>query len=306
MVQHYNFKNLIHSILLLLGMLSLLVLTGWLIGGLTGIIWALGFSFIFLLSIPTVSTRLTLYLYRARPLDSEQINQIIDWLAQRAKLNRSPELFYIPSVALLGFSTGLKNETAIALSDGMLRQLNLRELTAVLAHEMSHIKNKDLWVMVVADILSRVTSIMALTGYLMLILYLPILLLKLQPVPWTLFIVLIAAPSISSLMQLALSRTREFSADSDAIHLTGDPAGLISALYKIDQFEKHWLQKLFMPGFRSPHPSLLRTHPLTEERIKRLQQMAQQDMHPFNNDFLSEHSKSSRREVKHHISGLWH
>ncbi|NIO42978.1 MAG: M48 family metalloprotease, partial [Burkholderiales bacterium] len=79
----------------------------------------------------------------------------------------------------------------------------------------------------------------------------------------------IFAPTLSVLLQLALSRTREFDADLDAAEITGDPLGLASALKKLDRHQTHWLRRILMPGRRMPDSWVLSTHPKSEERIRR-------------------------------------
>ena len=88
--------------------------------------------------------------------------------------------------------------------------------------------------------------------------------------PWLLVLTLALAPTFVSLLQLALSRAREFDADIDAAGLTGDPVGLASALDKLQRRQGSLWETILMPGGRIPDPSLLRTHPKTEERIVRL------------------------------------
>jgi len=279
--QHYRLLNLLHSFLLLAGMFSLLGLTGWLVAGFIGLFWALGACVILLVVIPGSSSHLILYLYGARPFSPERLTKIIDWLANQSHLSYTPKLYYIPRRTLIAFSVGLKKDRAIAISDGMIRALTIRELAAVLAHEMSHIQSKDLWVMALANVINYITSLMALSGYIMILFYLPLLIYQQQSIPWLLLLILILAPGLSALMQLALSRTREFNADSQSVKLTGDPQGLISALKKMQRYES-WLKHLLLPGLHIPESSLLRSHPVTEERIRRLQEIAQQDTHLFN------------------------
>jgi heat shock protein HtpX len=85
---------------------------------------------------------------------------------------------------------------------------------------------------------------------------------------------LVLAPALGGLLQLALSRRREFDADLDAAGLTGDPRGLASALAKLERYQGGLLETLFLPGRRVPDPSLLRTHPHTRARIARLLSLA--------------------------------
>lgn len=88
--------------------------------------------------------------------------------------------------------------------------------------------------------------------------------------PWVAVIVLMAAPTIGGLLQMALSRTREYDADLGAAMLTGDPDGLASALLKLEHAQKRLWEGLMLPGGRIPDPSVLRTHPPTDERVRRL------------------------------------
>ena len=166
----------------------------------------------------------------------------------------------------------------------MLRSLNPRELTGVLAHEICHIHSNDLLVMQIADVISRLTGIMAFIGYLLIWIYIPLYLLTEAHPPWALLLVLMLAPSLSALMQLALSRTREYSADEAAARLTGDPLGLASALGKIERYQGNWIERLVIPHHRMQAPSMLRTHPLITDRIRHLREMAykmQSSGHPF-------------------------
>lgn len=307
----YRLQNWLHTILLLVGMLFLLSLIGWLISGVIGVLWALSMGVVLILIITKLSPYLILFLYGAQPVAHNQLNQIRDiitWLTNRSHLPQPPGLYYIPSSVMLAFSVGMRKDTAIAVSDGLLRELTAREMAAVLAHEISHIKSKDLWVMAIADAISRITSVMALTGYLMIIVYLPFYTLQGEDMPWLLLLLLVASPYLSALMQLALSRTREFNADLQAVKLTGDSQGLISSLRKIEQFHKNWIEKLLLPGRRAPYPSLLRTHPHTEERIRRLDTVARHEHHPIIHDqqIYPVHNEMPQHKPRQHISGLWH
>ncbi|MEN8260054.1 MAG: M48 family metalloprotease, partial [Pseudomonadota bacterium] len=116
---------------------------------------------------------------------------------------------------------------------------------------------------------------------------------------------------VNALLQLALSRTREFNADIGAVHLTGDPEGLASALEKMEIYHTNPLMRIFLPGRGNPDPSLLRTHPATEERIKRLRSLIKRT-HPVIPPELYELSREPRhisritRRPRWHIGGLWH
>jgi len=162
----------------------------------------------------------------------------------------------------------------IAISDGMLRSLDLRELAGVLAHEISHIRNRDLWLMSLADLIGRLTRLMTLLGLALLVVGLPLWLGAAAQLPWALLLLLLFAPQLTMLLQLALSRAREFDADLDAAGLTGDPAGLASALLKLERRQRGVWEQILMPGRRLPEPSLLRSHPPTAQRVARLEALS--------------------------------
>ena len=269
-------QNHLQALILFTSIALLLVVIGWLIAGVNGIIISLIFANLIIFTSPRLSPGIILYIYRAQLIPPDQgfdIYQIVNKLAAAYKLKHRPRLFYIPSMLMTAFTTGLREQTSIALSDAMLRKLTRRELEAVIAHEMAHIHNNDLLVMSIADILNRITSIMAMTGYLLILVYIPFFITSGQSIPWLLFLILIITPHISALLQLALSRTREFTADADAAYATGDPLALASALTKIEVYQHNWLERLFFPGKRTTAPSLLRTHPSTQERIENLNRL---------------------------------
>jgi heat shock protein HtpX len=117
--------------------------------------------------------------------------------------------------------------------------------------------------------------------------YFPLYIMMDTAVPWLLLLVLMMAPTISLIMQMTLSRLHEFSADTAAAKLTGDPLGLASALEKIDYYQGGWVERMFIPSRRRCQPALLRTHPLMIDRIRRLRELAVQmpsSGHPFDSD----------------------
>jgi heat shock protein HtpX len=171
---------------------------------------------------------------------------------------------------LNAFAVGRPPDAALAVTDGLLRVLSLREMAGVLAHEISHIRNNDLVVMSLADVIAQLTRIMATGGMLLLLITLPAWLAEYSRLPWLLILVLMLAPTFGSLLQLALSRAREYDADLDAAGLTGDPAGLAAALAKMERLQGGFVERIMLPGPRIPNPSLLRTHPPIEKRISRL------------------------------------
>jgi len=269
----HKLGNLFHSILLLAGMMFVLSLLGWMFAGSSGMKWVIIIGAISLILSPRLSPHIILRWYGARPLSQTQtpaLYSALRGLSRRAKLPGVPELYYVPTSMLNAFTTGNRKNAAIAIADGLFRTLDTRELVAVLAHEISHLKNNDLWLMNLSDILSRLTSFLSTAGQLLLIFNLPLWLVSGYQISWIAILVLIFAPLLTLFLQLALSRTREFDADLSAAALTNDPQGLASALLKMERYEGSLLTRIFLPGHRESHPSILRTHPQTEERIKRL------------------------------------
>jgi len=158
----------------------------------------------------------------------------------------------------------------VAITDGMLRALTLRELAGVLAHEISHLRNRDTWVMGLADAMNRLTRVLSFVGLFLLLISVPWMLMGGQGFPWLGALLLMFAPTIGGLLQLALSRTREYDADLDAAGITGDPEGLVQALEKLERRQGRFWEEIVMPGSKMPIPEMLRTHPPTEERVARL------------------------------------
>jgi heat shock protein HtpX len=269
----YSVRNFLHSAVLIGSMLLLSATLGWLIWGTMGVIWITLFSFFFLLFGPSVSPQLLLRMYGARPIseyEAPNLIQNVRELAKKARLHVMPQLYYIPSKIANSFAMGSSEKGAIAVTDGLLHKLSSRELRGVLAHEVGHLRRNDGWVLGLADSVSQMVNIMSWVGQILLIINLPLLLTGNYFIPWLLIILLMIAPTLSALLQLALSRTREFEADLEAARLSGDPRALASGLVKIEQLSHSWFERLLLPGRRVPAPSLLRTHPGTDERVRRL------------------------------------
>jgi len=275
----YNFRNYLHSLILLVAMLTLLSLIGWLLMGPIGIGWFLSASIVFFIGAVRVSPHLVLQIRGAKQLSLEEspyLYEIVFRLCKRAGIKNIPTLYYMPGRLMDVFTTGLKENTSIALSYGIVRQLSESELTGVLAHEISHIRNNDLLVMLVAAVIASLTSFMALAGTILIMIYIPLFILTGEAVPWLLLMLLLLAPTVSALMQLALSRSREFNADLVAARLTEDPLSLASALIKVENQQRSWIERIFMTSQHTRIPLLLRSHPLVTDRVKRLKVVAAQ------------------------------
>jgi heat shock protein HtpX len=205
--RRHKLRNVAHSILLLVGIVGLLGLCGWVLFGVDGLVgMALGAGIALALS-PKVSPQLVLRLYRAReisPRELPEVARVLAALAERAGLKRPPRLFYVPSAMVNAFAVGARTDAVIALTDGLLRAL-----AGVLAHEISHIRNRDLWLMAIADLTGRLTRVMTLFGLALLLVGVPLWLSGAESVPWLVIPLLVFAPQITTLMQLALSRARE-------------------------------------------------------------------------------------------------
>ena len=162
----------------------------------------------------------------------------------------------------------------MAVTDALLQSLNRREVHGVLAHGIAHIQAGDIWLAGLAGTMRRFTGTLALVGGLGLLLTLPALALGVTNVPLSVVLLMLAAPTLSGLLQTALARSREFNADRTAAALSGDPRGLASALDSLEQRRRTWWQLMF--GYR-PAPAqgrLTDSHPPTRERVARLLALA--------------------------------
>jgi heat shock protein HtpX len=272
-LSEHRLSNALQATLLVITLAGLLGLLAWIVGGGQLAVFALGMVVVLYLANPAASPRLVMMLYPGRVLHPDEAPHqyaILAELARRAGLPRVPRLYYVPSSVMNAFATGQRDDALVAVSDGLLRRLDLREQAGVLAHEVSHVANGDLAVMAFADLVSRITGSFGLFGQILLLLSLPAALVTDVGVPWLALAILLAAPTLSALVQLALSRNREYEADLSAAELTGDPAGLASALEKLERYQGRFWEQILMPGRRVPDPSLLRTHPETADRIERL------------------------------------
>ena len=274
----HRWRNRAQTLLLLAGMAVLLAACGWVVAGPDGLVWlGLGGGLALVLA-PTLPPALMLRLAGARPVAPWQwplVYRVLDELARRAGLENPPVLHLIASPVANAFAVGNRRQAAIAVTEGVLARLDLRELSGVLAHEISHIRHGDIRILGLADLISRLTRLMAWLGALLLLFSLPLWLGGEVRVPLPLVLLLMASPILSALLQLALSRTREFDADLDAASLTGDPLGLVAALEKMEAPAWGVWGRILLPRRPPEEPSLLRTHPSTAERVARLLALTQ-------------------------------
>jgi len=268
--------------LLLISMASLSGLMGWLFGERLLAFAAIGAVVIFYVLNPMVSPLLILRMHRARRLTYDQaphLYRVLQTLSERAELPRVPILYHLPGQTMNAFTVGTREEAAIAVSDGLLRRLDGREISAVLAHEVSHVRHNDIRMMGFANLSNVIVQMLSVIGQFLLILNFPMLLIGKYTISWTAIGLLIFAPSISTMLQLALSRTREYNADLGAAALMGDSEALASALAKMETYHNRLFRNILWPRYtRKTGPALYRTHPPAKERIRRLLEIRSQ--HP--------------------------
>ena len=163
----HDLRNAFHTAVLIGGSALLLAVIAWTVYGPTGLIWAAIFGAAGLWMMGRVSPKIVLDLYKARPLSPDElpdIHRVVRELARRAELPSVPQLYYVPSKILNAFAVGTRQDAAIAVTDGLVRAMNMRQLAGILAHETSHIRSGDLKVMALADVLTRITSFMSMLG----------------------------------------------------------------------------------------------------------------------------------------------
>jgi heat shock protein HtpX len=267
----HRVQNALQTVALLAAMAALAGFLGWTLFGEAGL-WAAVLGPVLALAGNGGSSEMILRLTRAQPLAPQHapgLYRLVGMLAERAGLARMPRLYRVPAPVLNAFAAGSREHPAIALTDGLLASLEPRELAGVLAHELSHVRSRDVWVMTLAAVVGRMTSLMSFLGQMLLFILIPVSLFTGRGVPLAAIALLIFAPTVSGLLQLALSRTREYDADVSAVQITGDPRGLASALAKLEHQRGNWMQRIFM----ARAPSWLMTHPSTAERIRRLMEI---------------------------------
>ncbi|HET7675867.1 MAG TPA: zinc metalloprotease HtpX [Gammaproteobacteria bacterium] len=278
------------------GLLALLtvvlVFAGDALGGTTGMVVALIFAAVMNVGSYWFSDRLVLSMYRAREAGAGEalvLHSVVAELAQRAGIPM-PRVYVIDSDAPNAFATGRSPEhAAVAATTGLLAMMNREELTGVLAHELSHVRHRDTLVSAVAATLAGAIAMLA------------------NMAQWALIFgagarsdedeggmgaigmlaTMILAPIAAMLIQLAVSRSREYGADTGGAELSGHPLWLASALRKLDAANR----RIPMPQAQA-HPAtshlfivnplkpgvlakLFSTHPPIDERVRRLEAMAQ-------------------------------
>ncbi len=265
--------NNFQYISMLVGMIFIPAYISYLIGGLFGLIIATAIGSIGFYITSDYSIEQFLKRKRVKPIhpmESRLLYSMIEKLAQKAGLQQTPYLFLDYGQEMNAYTIADKEKAAIVISNGLLENLDRREIYGVLAHEIAHLKNNDIRRMLAVEQIRRMTGYMAMLGQILLILNLPLMLFNQVIIPWSLVLFLMGAPFVSMLIQVALSRNREFQADLEAADLSGDPLGLASALQKIYR-QNNQLIRFYAPYLREI-PELLRTHPATKQRIQKLKE----------------------------------
>ncbi|MBR3628519.1 MAG: zinc metalloprotease HtpX [Elusimicrobia bacterium] len=273
--------NSLKTFVLLLLMTVFFLIVGELLGGVQGMQIALIFAIITNFISYFFSDSMVLAAYKAKPVLPEQdprLHSIVSELAMSAKIP-TPKIYKINTNMPNAFATGRNPQhAAVAVTEGLLRLLDDRELRGVIAHELSHVKNRDILISCIAATLAGAIMMLVRMGF------------------WfgggrggrnnnaiIALLLLILAPIAAALIQMAISRSREYIADSDGAKISGDPLALASALRKLAYGNSRQENNvsastahmfIVNPLKGKDIQNLFSTHPPIEERIKKLEQMA--------------------------------
>ncbi len=280
--------NLVKTGVLLAALTVLLVLIGGALGGQHGMLLAFVMAMVMNLGSYWFSDKIVLAMYGARPVDEAQapgLYRIVRTLATRAGIPM-PRIYILPQETPNAFATGRNPQhAAVAVTEGILRVMSEDELEGVLAHELSHVQNRDTLIMAIAATLAGAITYIA------------------HMAQWAMIfgggrrdsdeegaggvlgglLMIVLAPLAATLIQLAVSRSREFQADASGARMAGQPWGLAKALEKLEMASKMApmaatpaTAHLFIvnPLSGSGFATLFSTHPPIAERVARLRAMA--------------------------------
>jgi len=275
--------NTLKSTLLLVVLMLALIFAGELIGGERGMIFAFLISVAMNFTAYFFSDKIALGIYRAQPVTREQLPrayEVVERLTAKEGLPM-PKIYVLPTESPNAFATGRNPQHAsVAVTHGILELLDNEELEGVLAHELGHVKNRDILTSSIAATLAGAITMVARMGY-----FAEIFGYggggdrRERGGGLTALLMIIVAPIAAMLIQLAISRSREFEADATGAHTTGNPYALARALQKLENYSKRLpLQAtpstahlfIIAPLLGGGFGSLFSTHPPTKERIRRL------------------------------------
>lgn len=275
--------NTFKTAFLLTALTLLLMFVGRVFGGQNGMLIALIFAAVLNFVSYFYSDKIALAMYRAKPVTREELPrayQVVERLTQKIGIPM-PKIFVIPSESPNAFATGRNpNHASVAVTQGILGLLNDEELEGVLAHELGHVRNRDILISSIAATVAGAITYLA------------------EIARWGMIfggyerdsdnrggsgfgalLMLILAPVAAMLIQLAVSRSREYQADESGAHYTGNPYALASALAKLDAYSKRLpLQAtlstahlfIVQPFLGMNLGGLFSTHPPIARRIERL------------------------------------
>lgn len=278
--------NAVRTTFLLAAMTGIFMVVGFVVGGEVGMILALGFSLVTNLIAYWNADKIVLRMQHAEPVNrarAPDLYDMVDVLAQRAGIP-VPNIYVIKTDQPNAFATGRNPQNAaVAVSTGLLQHLDQREVAAVITHELAHIRSRDTLTMTITATLAGATSMLAQFG----------LFFggrgNNSPVGFLgMLAMVIIAPMAAVMVQMAISRTREYEADRDGAEISGDPLALASALKKISsltrQFENPFARRT--PGMAHMYianplaggqmDNLFSTHPAVENRVAALEELARQ------------------------------
>jgi heat shock protein HtpX len=285
----YANMNTLKTFTLMAALTALALGIGYLLGGRVGVVIAFGFALLMNFGSYWFSDKIVLGMYRARPVEPSQapdLYRMVERLSANAGLP-APKLYVIDTPTPNAFATGRDPQHGVvAVTTGILQLLSRDELEGVIAHELAHIKNRDMLTSTIAATMAGAITSIA------------------QMAAWAsmfgghrddreegglggvgALLMIIVAPIAAALIQMAISRSREYAADADGARICGKPLGLASALSRLERGVQaipmnanpataHMF--IVSPLLGGGLASLFSTHPATQERVQRLQALSDQ------------------------------
>ena len=286
--------NRVKSVMLLTLLSLILMAIGGVVGGQNGAMVMFLISLAINFYTYWNSDKMALRAYNAQPLSESQVPELYELvreLCRKAELPM-PRLYVIPTDVPNAFATGRNPEhAAVAVTEGILSMLNRDEIAGVISHELSHVKHRDTLIMTLSASIASAISYIANIAQWAAIFGTARDEDGNRSNPIALIVTIVVAPLAASLIQFALSRSREYMADASGARISGKPLALASALLKLDDYAHHRVipdAKPATSGLFIINPlagvggmaNLFSTHPSTEERVKKLREIAA-EMHSF-------------------------